>query len=130
MYLVRSDLDVLSTLIKAQSSTSSFVYVDFEKLRAYGMNSCNHISQEEAISSNKYSSFRCKPNELIDSLSYLQEYELVSQKIHGSVYQVTRTGWRNKASRDHEIMNAILTHFAFPSLVALVTTLLTLFIAS
>lgn len=130
MILVSSDLRVLFTLIKAQSSVANYVYVDSENMRAYHMARLEHSCQEEALESNRYLVFNCKPEELEDSLVYLQECGLIARKAFGCIYQVTRIGWRNKAARDREVIDAILTHFAFPSLVALVTTLLTLFIAA
>lgn len=63
---------------------------------------------------------------LQNSLNILIEEGLIKRAIMGEFYQVTARGWRNLNIQKHELLKAIVTHVAFPSLVAFITALLTL----
>lgn len=66
----------------------------------------------------------CEP-----ALKHLIETGCIKRMHAGDVYQVTYTGWFSRELRRSELANKIMTHFLFPSLVAFITTILTLLLS-
>ncbi len=128
MYLIPSDRKVLSALKKAQSSESAYVAIDYINGYAYHSTSEDHRSVEAAFSTSYRIKLKRSKSELVFALNYMCNHGLLEHVNSGPVYQVTSEGWRNPHMVRMETLNSIVTHVVFPSLVALITTLLTLFI--
>ncbi len=130
MYLPNCDKKLLESMKKAQESECDYVLLldDQTLVHCSGFYSTN---VNDALRSPHRFSAGFDSGALLDrSLQYLIDAGLVAHApASASVYQVTHLGWYNKTIHRTEICNMILTHVAFPSLVALLTTLVTEFIA-
>lgn len=126
MHLFKSDIRILETLKKVQKSEECYVYVDIPNKRAYFSTSYYHDAVINAVSTNDYVSIESHNESISASLRYLEKHGLIST-IGPSVYQVTHLGWFNKEVMRRELIHSLITHILFPSIVALVTTLLALF---
>lgn len=128
MQLFKSDIRILEALKTVQESETCYAIVDFEQKRAYHTTSYYHDAVERAISTNNYVVIRSGEENIAASLLYLAKHGFVVH-IGGPVYQVTHKGWFSKELRRRKIVHSLINHVLFPSLVALITTLLTLLIS-
>lgn len=61
-------------------------------------------------------------------MQYLIDNNLVSKTRVPYIYQLKYIGKENSYLRLRDLLSAIITHIIFPSLVAFITTLITLFL--
>ena len=80
-------------------------------------------------SSRKPLRLRLSPAFLDASLSRMLSLGLLERPSSAPVYRVTYEGWFAQRVRVREVLRLIVTHVLFPSLVAFLTTLFTLWLA-
>ena len=124
------DVKVLKALKAAQYSEQFYVYVNTESGECYHLKSTSHEDIDSVLGRQSVSIVKNKKGFLSSSLSNLQKEGCVVKPMMGDIYQVTYNGWQLQAAIRSERRKLILTHVAFPSLVALITTILTLLISS
>ena len=115
MILPKIDKKVLKLMKEVQNSEFCYVAIDFR-------------SVQNAFSNTIGETIKYSVASLHASLNYLQDNQFIVKPNSGPVYQVTHIGWYQGFIRRSEVLHMLLTHVAFPSLVAFITTLLTLFI--
>lgn len=127
MYLTFNETRILSALKKAQSSLNSYVLVDLDGQKAYCCSECSHTAANAALEKEAGIKIKASSAEIEAALSFFREEGFLKRPAFARIYQVTYDGWRNRSLRRHEILTTVVTHFLFPSLVAFVTTIVTLF---
>lgn len=123
------DVKILSALKKAQQSESDYVFLDLDTSRCWHCSGYYMSDVESAIRHDPDSHFKVRRGSEKPSLDHLIEQGCVARTA-GSVYQVTHHGWFNRSVRAKEVLKLIVTHVVFPSAVAFITTLITLWISS
>lgn len=124
------DVKVLRALKAAQYSEQFYVYVNTESGDCYHLNSLSREAVEFALSHQSVSKIKNRKGFLSSSLDNLQKESCIDKPAMGDLYQVTYDGWQLPSAKRAERRKLIVTHVAFPSLVALITTILTLLIGS
>ena len=124
------DVKVLKALKAAQYSEQFYVYVDAESGECYHLKSKSYEEINSVSNNPSVSKIKNKKGFLSSSLSNLVEEKCLNKPLTGNIYQVTYIGWLLPSVRRAERRKLILTHVAFPSLVALITTILTLLVSS
>mgnify|MGYP007101912449 CR=1 FL=1 len=124
------DVKVLRALKAAQYSEQFYVYVDTELGDCYHLNSLTHEAVENASSHQSVSKIKNRKGFLSSSLVNLQKENCIDKPAMGDLYQVTYNGWQLPSARRAERRKLILTHVAFPALVALLTTVITLLVTA
>ena len=123
------DARALLTAIKnVQTSLSSYVYIDIYSQRVYPISTINIEETNRVIESDIFSSYKVKSCDLKETMQYLIDNNLVSKTRVPYIYQLKYIGKENSYLRMRDLLSAIITHIIFPSLVAFITTLITLFL--
>ena len=128
MTLYPPDIKLLKTLKEAQGIPTYYVVIDENSMQAFQCTSYHHSDVETAINGGQGIPIRLSRADLEISLQYLLENKYITRPAMAPVFQVLRPGWYNRYVRRREIIQAIVTHIVFPSIVALITTLLTLYL--
>ena len=126
MFLPRNDRLLLHKLKSVQGEEYNYIVIDLDQkitCRCFGQ---QQKDVEKAYASDLWEKLPKNKLATSSSLDYLISIGMVKKVNSGPVYKVTPQGWRNSSVREHEIVVAVITHVLFPSLVAFVTTLLTL----
>lgn len=124
------DVKVLRALKAAQYSDQFYVYVDTSSGEFYHLKSTKQKDVDSVLNRSSVSKVRNKKGFLSSSLSNLVEEKCLQKPTMGDIYQVTYHGWQLPSAIRSERIKLVLTHVAFPSLVALITTILTLLFSS
>lgn len=123
------DARTLLTVIKnVQTSLSSYVYIDIYSQRIYPISEINIEETNRIIESDIFSSYKVKSCDFKETMQYLIDNNLVSKTRVPYIYQLKYIGKENSYLRMRDLLSAIITHIIFPSLVAFITTLITLFL--
>lgn len=123
------DARTLLTAIKnVQTSLSSYVYIDIYNQRVYPISEINIEETNRIIESDIFSSYKVKSCDFKETMQYLIDNNLVSKTRVPYIYQLKYIGKENSYLRLRDLLSAIITHIVFPSLVAFITTLITLFL--
>lgn len=123
------DARTLLTAIKnVQTSLSSYVYIDIYSQRVYPISTINIEETSRAIENDIFSSYKVRSCDFKGTMQYLVDNNLVSETKVPYIYQLKYIGKENLYLRLHDLLSAIITHIIFPSLVAFITTLITLFL--
>lgn len=127
MILYRNDIRMLRVMKRAQSSLNRYVLLHDGAF--YPVATLTHFSAEDAISMPERA-VKIPISKPLHPyiLNRLIELGLINKPVMADIYQVTYDGWEAHQVRRQEVFHTIVTHFMFPSLVALITTLLTLWI--
>lgn len=120
------DVKLIQVLKKAQIYPNYYVAINFDTKQAYTIQWPDHTGVENAFKCSEGIPIRLSDADLEVSLTYLMDQGYIKKPSSGPVYQVTRSGWYDRYVRRREIISLIVTHVLFPSIVALITTLLTL----
>ncbi len=128
MILPKIDKKVLKLMKEVQNSEFCYVAIDFRNMKMHRSISDTSSSVQNAFSNTIGETIKYSVASLHASLNYLQDNQFIVKPNSGPVYQVTHIGWYQGFIRRSEVLHMLLTHVAFPSLVAFITTLLTLFI--
>lgn len=129
MILYRTDTRLLCAMKRAQGTLNGYVLltdIDVRYCPGYYIADVNRALEAPQ----RVSRLKGSPAEVHAALKRLTELGCLAHPTSAPVYQVTYDGWNARAVRRHEVCKAIVTHVVFPSLVALVTTLLTLSLKS
>ena len=124
------DIKLLKTLKKAQSVPNYYVAINTHTMQAYTTTGYYTDDVDTAFKGTDGVPIKLSEADLEVSLQYLLKHEFITKPSSGSVYQVTRSGWYNRYVRRREILSLILTHVLFPSVVAFITTIITLIIST
>lgn len=130
------DARTLLTAIKnVQTSLSSYVYIDIYNQRVYPISEINIEETSRTIGNDIFSSYndifssyKVKSCDFKETMQYLIDNNLVSKTKVPYIYQLKYIGRENSYLRLRDLLSAIITHIIFPSLVAFITTLITLFL--
>lgn len=129
MVLYSTDITLLGAMKRSQGSLTGYVLVTDTDVRycpgCYMVDVTRALDSPQSVHVLKWS-----PAEVQASLGRMQSLGLLLRPSSAPVFQVTYDGWNARQVRFREIGKAIVTHVVFPSLVALVTTLLTLTLKS
>lgn len=128
MVLYDPDVRLLCRMKRVQGELNDFVLISEGSAR-----SCPGFYAADVDramkSSRKPLRLRLSPAFLDASLSRMLSLGLLERPTAAPVYRVTYEGWFVRQVRVREILRLIVTHVLFPSLVAFITTLLTLWLA-
>lgn len=123
------DARTLLTAIKnVQTSLNSYVYIDIYNQRVYPISEINIEKTRRTIGNDIFSSYKVKSCDFKETMQYLIDNNLVSKTRVPYIYQLKYIGKENSYLRLRDLLSAIITHIIFPSLVAFITTLITLFL--
>lgn len=128
MELYGPDVKLLCRLKRAQEDLNAFVLLSEGSVRPCPGFYASDVDRA-LQSSRKPLRLRIPPAFLDASLSRLLGLGLLEKPSSGPVYRVTYDGWFARRVRVREILRLIVTHVLFPSLVAFLTTLFTLWLA-
>lgn len=122
--------NLLKSIKKVQTSLNDYVYIDYLSQRIYPVSNISIELDRKAIENNIYSTFKVQPSNFHGTMQYLIDNNLVKKSGASYHYQLSYLGRENSYLTRCEIMRAILTHIVFPSVVAFITTIITLFFTS
>ena len=125
MVLYSTDTKLLCSMKHAQGTLSGYVLVTDSDVRYCP--GCYMADVNRALDSPQNTrALKLSKAEVRASLDRMVELELLIHPASAPVYQVTYDGWNARQVHIREICKAVVTHVLFPSLVAFITTLLTL----
>nr|DAG17121.1 MAG TPA: hypothetical protein [Caudoviricetes sp.] len=123
------DARTLLTAIKnVQTSLSSYVYIDIYSQKVYPISEMSIENTNKSIGNGIFSSYKVRSCDFKGTMQYLVDNNLVSETKVPYIYQLKYIGKENSYLRLRDLLSAIITHIIFPSLVAFITTLITLFL--
>lgn len=128
MVLYDPDIRLLCRLKRVQEELNAFVLLDGDGVRPCPGFYASDVDRA-LQSSRKPLRLRIPPAFLDASLSRLLSLGLLEKPSSGPVFRVTYDGWFARQVRAREVLGLIVTHVLFPSLVAFLTTLFTLWLA-
>ena len=126
MYMYPTDKQRLRLLIKAQKREDQYVVLSADHL-VYHSDTFSSDSVDKAMVSDPYIA-RIPEDSFEPALRSLQNNEYVQRIGSSPFFQVTHRGWNVLSAMRNDWIRLILTHVVFPSIVAFVTTLITLLI--
>lgn len=126
MYIYPDDRKVLKQMIKAQETQSCCVILDTDNCFHHCSNA-EYGFENEALANRTFST-QLSPTVFDNALKHLQKEGYIKHLGFSPYYQVTYDGWNVMSVQKHDIIMLIVTHFLFPSAVAFITTLITLFL--
>lgn len=129
MVLYRTDAKLLCRMKRLQGSLDGYVLLTDVDLR-YCPGCSSADANKACESSQRIYAPKLSKTELVASLNRMVGLGLLKRPAYASIYQVTYDGWNARQIRVRELFRAVVTHVLFPSLVALITTLLTLSLKS
>lgn len=129
MNIYKTDRKILRIVKKAQGSLGKYVYIDVFNPCIYHLEGSDIENRNRAFAENPFSKLKFDTDTIHLSIQNLMDADLLNSFSSG-IYQVTYHGWNYRAVRRSEIVNKLVTHILFPSLVAFITTLITLLISS
>lgn len=126
--IYKTDRKILKAAKEAQQTLDGYFVIDPEKLFVYHSKSYYIEQVNEAKEGNPIRKLRIDSRYYQEAINNLAAEGLI-KKYTRDTYQVTYQGWHNQAVRREERFKLMLTHVAFPSVVALITTLITLLLS-
>lgn len=124
MYIPKECSRIIKAGKEAQSDYQCYFYVDPDSLAVYHLPNWDSQTVSKALSQAPHSSLKIKKTALKPSIGFLIDEGLLKKAPGGSSYQVTYRGWHHNSVHAREVSKLLLTHVAFPSFVALLTTVL------
>lgn len=125
MILYKSDRDMLSALRTAQGDEAHWVVPDKEHFCCYQSSGWESSHVEHAYKHSSPVRISVDAPSFDPSIEYLISTGLLSRKGSSPALHVTHLGWINRSITKAKIAELLLTHAAFPSIVAFLTVLLT-----
>lgn len=131
MHLVKIHCKVLRSLIQAQMKPEKgrYAVIDPSSGAVYSCDGFYYADVQRAMAGAPAAMLpRITQNELEEILDYLAGNRLIRRAPGGPAIHVTQDGWYHRSIRLHDFMQAVVTHIVFPSVVAFLTTIITLMI--
>ena len=128
MRIYKTDRKILKAAKKAQIDIRKYFYIDPETLLFYHYDDYGVESMHNDLPA---PSSRAKVNQSIfnEALKNLMKNGLIRHAPGGPCYQVTYPGWNFREELRAENISKLLTHVAFPSVVAFITSLVTILLS-
>ncbi|MGI6721093.1 MAG: hypothetical protein ACOX4I_00830 [Anaerovoracaceae bacterium] len=123
MILCPNDRKLLAFLKRLQRTESGYVLLYTDNALSYVGGFYYDDVQKAAASYPRFFT-KIPKTSFKPTLNSLIEKGLLRRSPVSGVYQVTHDGWNNYYLRRIEVLKLVVTHVAFPSLVAFVTTVI------
>lgn len=125
MHIYKTDRRILKAAKEAQADPDGWFVIDPETMLIYRSSGYYMKDVRLAKEGTAVSRLKIDPRFFWDAMDNLKSSGLIATP-GGEAFQVTYHGWNYHVVRREEIVSRLLTHVAFPSLVAFITTLVTL----
>ena len=124
------DIRILKACKKAQKDEESYVLIDANNFKCYHCPELSMSASKKALEGEWSSSFSILVTSFNASIEHLIQTGCLVRPALGNIYHVTHAGWFSSHVTRCEIAKLILTHVFFPSFVAFITTIITIWINS